>query len=97
MHQTRQERRKWSRLLAEIAALKRRGRKHRIQLPDLYTPSNAASLSNVIAVSGHWTAARQRPEGAKQFAVDHSHKQGLELLTPGIVKNGLAYLGGNKT
>ena len=40
------------------------------------------------------TARRVQPSGMKQFPVGHSHKQGLELITPGM---DLQWMGGKKT
>jgi hypothetical protein len=39
------------------------------------------------------TPRRSRPAGMKQFPVGHSHKQGLELITPGM---DLQWMGGKK-
>ena len=97
MEQSRAEKRKWSRLLSEIAMLKKRKVKFRVPMPDLSCESRGVPASDVIAIRGHWTPARSRPPGAKQFAVGHSHKQGLELLTPNMVKNDLQHMGGKKT
>jgi len=43
---------------------------------------------------GGSTARRIQPVGMKQFPVGHSHKQGLELITPGM---DLQWMGGKKT
>jgi hypothetical protein len=40
------------------------------------------------------TARRLQPPGMKRFPVGHSHKQGLELITPGM---DLQWMGGKKT
>ena len=94
---SRAEQRKWGRLLSEIETLKRLCVKYRVPMPDLTCERRGVPASDVIAVRGHCTPARSRPAGAKQFAVGHSHKQGLEMLTPNMVKHDLPYLGGKKT
>lgn len=43
------------------------------------------------------TPAKVQPEGAKQFPVGNSHKQGPQLLTPDAVKNDLKWMSGAKT
>jgi hypothetical protein len=40
------------------------------------------------------TPRRARPPGMKQFPIGHSHKQGFELITPGM---DLQWMGGKKT
>jgi hypothetical protein len=61
------------------------------EFPDLKVEQRTAPCSN-----GMWgsTARRPRPAGMKQFPVGHSHKQGLELITPGT---DLQWMGGKKT
>ena len=61
------------------------------QLPDLKVEPRTAACSNGMRGS---TARRVRPPGMKQFPVGHSHKQGLELITPGT---DLQWMGGKKT
>jgi hypothetical protein len=55
------------------------------EFPDLKVEQRTAPCSNVMRGS---TARRPRPAGMKQFPVGHSHKQGLELITPGTDCNG---------
>jgi hypothetical protein len=89
--------RKWRKLQQQIEMLRRRKIRYGVPIPDLSVPQIRACTSNVIAVPGHWTPARTKLIGAKQFAVGHSHKQGLELLTPDMIKTALPAMGGNKT
>jgi hypothetical protein len=58
--------------------------------PDLKVEQRTAPCSNGMRGS---TARRDRPAGMKQFPVGHSHKQGLELITPGM---DLQWMGGKK-
>lgn len=64
------------------------------RMPDLSTPSNAPPTSDLSGARGGSTAKRQLPPDAKQFPVGHSHKQGLELITPGSDPQ---WYGGKKT
>lgn len=43
------------------------------------------------------TPKRELPEDAKKFPVGNSHKQGLQLLTPGALKEDLQWMGGKKS
>ena len=61
------------------------------EFPDLQIEQRTAPCSNGMRGS---TARRVRPPGMKQFPVGHSHKQGLELITPGM---DLQWIGGKKT
>ena len=61
------------------------------EFPDLKVEQRAAPCSNGMRGT---TARRPRPAGMKQFPVGHSHKQGLELITPGT---DLQWMGGKKT
>jgi len=61
------------------------------QFPDLKVEQRTAPTSNSMLGS---TPRRSRPPGMKQFPVGHSHKQGLELITPGM---DLQWMGGKKT
>jgi hypothetical protein len=61
------------------------------EFPDLKVEQRTAPCSNGMRGS---TARRVRPPGMKQFPVGHSHKQGLELITPGT---DLQWMGGKKT
>lgn len=61
------------------------------EFPDLKVEQRAAPCSNGMRGT---TARRPRPPGMKQFPVGHSHKQGLELITPGT---DLQWMGGKKT
>jgi hypothetical protein len=61
------------------------------QFPDLKVEQHAAPCSNGMRGS---TARRAQPPGMKPFPVGHSHKQGLELITPGM---DLQWMGGKKT
>jgi hypothetical protein len=60
------------------------------EFPDLKVEQRTPPCSN--GMRGN-TARRARPLGAKQFPVGHSHKQGLELITPGM---DLQWMGGKK-
>ena len=60
------------------------------EFPDLKVEQRTAPCSNGMRGS---TARRARPPGMKQFPVGHSHKQGLELITPGM---DLQWMGGKK-
>ena len=59
--------------------------------PDLKVEQCVAPCSNGMRGS---TARRTRPPGMKRFPIGHSHKQGLELITPGM---DLQWMGGKKT
>ena len=61
------------------------------QFPDLKVEQRTAPCSNGMRGS---TARRAQPPGMKRFPVGHSHKQGLELITPGT---DLQWMGGKKT
>ncbi len=50
------------------------------QFPDLKVEQRTAPCTNGMRGS---TARRAQAPGMKQFPVGHSHKQGLELITPG--------------
>ena len=60
------------------------------QFPDLKMEQRTAPCSN--GMRGR-AARRTRPPGMKQFPVGHSHKQGLEMITPGM---DLQWMGGKK-
>ena len=61
------------------------------QFPDLKVEQRTAPCTNGMPGS---TARRAQPPGMKQFPVGHCHKQGLELITPGM---DLQWMGGKKT
>jgi hypothetical protein len=61
------------------------------EFPDLKVEQRTAPCSNGMRGG---TARRAQPPGMKQFPVGHSHKQGLELITPGM---DLQWMGGKKT
>jgi hypothetical protein len=61
------------------------------QLPDLKVEQRTTPCTNGMRGS---TARRAHPAGMKTFPVGHSHKQGLELITPGM---DLQWMGGKKT
>ena len=61
------------------------------EFPDLQVEQRTAPCSNSMRGSA---ARRVQPPGMKQFPVGHSHKQGLELITPGM---DLQWMGGKKT
>jgi hypothetical protein len=61
------------------------------QFPDLKVEQRTAPCSNGMRGG---TTRRAQPPGMKQFPVGHSHKQGLELITPGM---DLQWMGGKKT
>jgi hypothetical protein len=61
------------------------------QFPDLKVEQRTAPCSNGMRGG---TPRRAQPPGMKQFPVGHSHKQGLELITPGT---DLQWMGGKKT
>jgi hypothetical protein len=61
------------------------------EFPDLKVEQRTAPCSNGMRGG---TARRAQPPGMKQFPVGHSHKQGLELITPGMDPQ---WMGGKKT
>ena len=61
------------------------------EFPDLKIEQRTAPCSNGMRGS---TARRVQAPGMKQFPVGHSHKQGLELITPGM---DLQWMSGKKT
>jgi hypothetical protein len=84
----------WKKRQREIERLKARHGADRSlirEFPDLKVEQRTAPCSNGMRGS---TAPRARPPGTKQFPVGHSHKQGLELITPGT---DLQWMGGKKT
>ena len=79
---------------ARARALNKRGpgAKYAREFPDLKVEQRAAPCSNGVRGS---TARRIPPSGIEErFPVGHSHKQGLELITPGT---DLQSMGGKKT
>jgi len=84
----------WKKRQKQIERLKARHGADRSlirEFPDLKVEQRTAPCSNGMRGS---TARRPRPPGVKQFPVGHSHKQGLELITPGT---DLQWMGGKKT
>jgi hypothetical protein len=84
----------WKQRRKEIQQLQAKHGKDRSlirEFPDLKVEQRTAPCSNGMRGS---TARRVRPPGMKQFPVGHSHKQGLELITPGT---DLRWMGGKKT
>ena len=84
----------WKKRQREIERLKARHGADRSlirEFPDLKVAQRTAPCSNGMRGT---TARRPRPAGMKQFPVGHSHKQGLELITPGT---DLQWMGGKKT
>jgi hypothetical protein len=61
------------------------------EFPDLKVEQRPAPCTNGMRGS---TARRVQPPGMKRFPVGHSHKQGLELITPSM---DLQWMGGKKT
>ena len=84
----------WKKRIKEIQRLQAKHGKDRSlvrEFPNLKVEQRAAPCSNGMRGS---TARRVQPSGMKQFPVGHSHKQGLELITPGM---DLQWMGGKKT
>ena len=84
----------WKKRQKQIERLKARHGADRSlirEFPDLKVEQRTAPCSNGMRGG---TARRPRPAGMKQFPVGHSHKQGLELITPGT---DLQWMGGKKT
>lgn len=81
----------WKKRQKQIERLNGADRSLIREFPDLKVEQRTAPCSN-----GMWgtTARRPRAPGMKQFPVGHSHKQGLELITPGT---DLQWMGGKKT
>lgn len=88
----------WKTLERQIRELRFRhqGERYRVPMPDLSFERRGPPCRNVIP-RGSCTPARTPAPGSKQFATGHSHKQGLEMITPAMEKNDLEYLGGKKT
>jgi hypothetical protein len=85
---------RWKKRQKEIQRLLAKHGKDRSlarELPDLEVEQRTAPCSNGMRGS---TARRLQPPGTKRFPVGHSHKQGLELITPGM---DLQWMGGKKT
>lgn len=83
----------WKKRWKEIERLKAKHGNDRSlarEFPDLKVAQRTAPCSNSMRGS---TSRRARPPGMKQFPVGHSHKQGLELITPGM---DLQWMGGKK-
>jgi hypothetical protein len=84
----------WKKRQKEIQRLKAKHGQDRSlirKFPDLKVEQRTAPCSNGMRGS---TARRAQPPGIKRFPVGHSHKQGLELITPGM---DLQWMGGKKT
>jgi hypothetical protein len=84
----------WKKRQKEIARLKAKHGGDRSlgrEFPDLKVEARTAPCSN--SMRGN-TVRRAQPPGMKLFPVGHSHKQGLELITPGM---DLQWMGGKKT
>ena len=84
----------WKKRQKQIERLKARHGADRSlirEFPDLKVEQRTAPCSNGMRGS---TARRPHAAGMKQFPVGHSHKQGLELITPGT---DLQWMGGKKT
>jgi len=87
---------RWKRLSHEIEVLKLRFRKnpYRAPFPDLKVEQNVAPVGNSFG-DGR-TPHKTQPAGAKQFATGTTHKQGPMLLTDGMIKNEMQFIGGKK-
>jgi hypothetical protein len=87
----------WKKRQKEIAALrvKLRGSKYKVEMPSLKIEQNVSPLGNKFApINGK----KSLPKDAKHYPVGHSHKQGTQLITEGMIKNNeLQFLGGKKT
>jgi len=88
---------KWKRLEKEIARLKHKKYKSswKIPFPDLSIKQHIAPLGNQFApISGK----RNLPADANLYPTGFSHKQGTQLITPGMIQNGeLQWMSGKKT
>jgi hypothetical protein len=86
----------WKKLEKQIASLreKHKGSKYRVELPSLTVEQNVAPLGNKFApIKGKNSLHKD----ANIYPVGHNHKQGLEMLTPDIIKNHLSFMSGKKT
>jgi hypothetical protein len=84
----------WKKRRKQIQQLRRKYGNDRSlvrEFPDLTVEQRTAPCSNGMRGS---TARREQPPGMRQFPVGHSHKQGLELITPGM---DLQWMSGKKT
>jgi hypothetical protein len=61
------------------------------EFPDLKVEERTSPCTNGMRGG---TARRAQPAGMKRFPIGHSHKQGLELITPGT---DLQWMGGKKS
>lgn len=61
--------------------------------PDLTIPPGYSSLGDGFAPCH---GKRPLHPDAKQFPVGHLHKQGLQLITPDAIADGLQFYGGKK-
>lgn len=84
---------KWKARQREIEALRKKhaGVKWRAPMPDLSVEQRTAPCGNRF---GKTTGKKELPPDAKIFPVGHSHKQGLQLITPGTH---LPDMGGRKS
>ena len=87
---------KWKSRERQIAQMRERlrGERYKAPMPDLSIDREPPACGCGFARVG---GPRQLPSDANHFPVGHSHKQGTELLTPGMIKNDLAHMGGRKT
>ena len=85
---------KWSSRQREIQRLKAKhaGERWRNILPDLSCPSRAPPCGGKF---GPVIGKRMLPADAKQFPIGHTHKSGLEMITPGMMPH-LSALSGKK-
>ena len=85
----------WKKRAREIEKLRGQVPRYRSPFPDLSVEQKTASCGCGFAkVSGK----RFLPADAKQFSIGQSHKQGPQLITEGMIRNGeLQFLGGRKT
>lgn len=79
-----------------IAALRRRTPRWKVPFPDLSVEQRTSPCSDIIAIQSVVCAPTAKLSGAKQFPIGNQHKQGLELITPGMIPH-LQYLSGRKS
>ncbi len=86
---------RWKRRVAEIRRLRdeHAGNGWKVPFPDLSVEQRTAPCGCGFAATPR---KKNLPKDARQFPVGNSHKQGPELITPGMMSQ-LEYLGGKKT
>jgi hypothetical protein len=66
----------------------------KVPFPNLSVDKDVPKTSDRIT---GFSYSKPLPSDAKTFPVGHSHKQGLQLITPGQLENEMEWMGGKKS